>query len=207
MIATGAMTKVASAPPNALLNGTIVGGTTVLVTDSFYDVVWQAPVGGTGQPLTLWKDDPLFKVPVGAPFPGPNGIAIFHGAAYVAVSDTALIVKVPILPDGSAGQASVHARLSVGCDDFSFDVLGNIYCTSDPFQTVTRISPAGVETVLLTAADGLDGPTSTYFGFGEEGRTLYITNGAFPFFPGTGNGPSLLKVQLDVAGYHFPQPD
>jgi len=113
---------------------------------------------------------------------------------------------VPILPDGSAGQASVHARLSVGCDDFSFDVLGDIYCTSDPFETVTRISPAGVETVLLTGTDGLDGPTSTYFGFGEEGRTLYITNGAFPFFPGTGNGPSLVKVRLDVTGYHFLQP-
>ncbi len=206
-IATGASTKVASAPQDALLNGTVVDGATVLVTDSFYDVVWQAPAGGTGQPLAVWKDDPLFKVPAGAPFPGPNGIAIFHGAAYVAVSDTALIVKVPILPDGSAGQASVYAQLSVGCDDFSFDVVGNIYCTSDPFETVSRISPAGVETVLLTASDGLDGPTATYFGFGGEGRTLYITNGAFPFFPSTGNGPSLLKVQLGVPGYHFPQPD
>ncbi len=48
---------------------------------------------------------------------------------------------------------------------------------------------------------------STYFGFGEEVRTLYITNGAFPFFPSTGHGPSLLKVQLDVPGYHFPQLD
>jgi hypothetical protein len=44
-------------------------------------------------------------------------------------------------------------------------------------------------------------------GSGKEGRTLYIINGAFPFFPGTGNGLSLLKVQLDVTGYHFPQPD
>jgi sugar lactone lactonase YvrE len=207
VIATGAMTKVASAPPDALLNGTIVDGTTVLVTDSKYDLVWQAPTDGTGQPVTVWKDDPLFKVPPGAPFPGPNGISIFHGDAYVAVSDTALIVKVPILPDGSAGQASVHARLSVGCDDFSFDVLGDIYCTSDPFETVTQISPTGAETVLFTAADGLDGPTSTYFGSGTEGKTLYITNGAFPFFPGTGNGPSLLKVALGVTGYHFPQPE
>ncbi len=80
----------------------------------------------------------------------------------------------------------MHARLSKGCDDFSFDVLGDIYFTTDPFETVTGISPAGVETVLLTAADGLDGPTSTYFGFGEEGRTLYITNDAVPFFPSMG---------------------
>jgi hypothetical protein len=64
----------------------------------------------------------------------------------------------------------------------------------------------GAETVLFTPADGLDGPTSTFFGFGKEGKTLYITNGAFSF-PGTGNGPSLLKVQLDVTGYHFPQPE
>ena len=207
VIATGAMTKVASAPADALLNGTIVDGPTVLVTDSKYGVVWQAPADGTGRPLTVWKDDPLFKVPAGDTL-GPNGIYIFHDAAYVAVSDTALIVKVPILPDGSAGLASVHARLRDTCDNFSFDVVGDIYCTTDPFETVTKISPAGIETVLLNAADGLDTPTSTYFGFGPEGKTLYVTN-AGPYFapPGTGYGPSLLKVQLNVTGYHFPQPD
>ena len=205
-IATGAMTMVASAPadtPNVLLNGTVVVGNAVLVTDSLHDLVWQAPVDGAGQPLKVWTDDPLLKAPPG-PFPGPNGIAIFHHTAYVAVSATAQIIAVPILPDGSAGPASVHAQLSVGCDDFSFDVGGNIYCTSDPFQTVSRISPAGVETVLFTAADGLDGPTATYFGWGAEGQTLYITNGAVPFFPGTGHGPSLLKVDLGVEGYHLP---
>ena len=45
VIATGAMTRVASAPPDALLNGTVVDGARVLVTDSCYDLVWQAPAG------------------------------------------------------------------------------------------------------------------------------------------------------------------
>jgi hypothetical protein len=204
-IGTGEMTMVASAPSNAELNGTIVNGDTVLVTDSLYDVVWQAPANGTGAPLTVWKSDPLLQAPPG-PFPGPNGIAIFHDTAYVAVSATFQIVKMPILADGSAGPASLHAQLSMGCDDFSFDVDGSIYCTTDPFESVTKITQAGVETVLLGPADGLDGPTATYWGFGEEARTMYITNSANLFFPSTGNGASLLKVDLGVRGYHFPQP-
>jgi sugar lactone lactonase YvrE len=208
-IDTGAMSLVASAPedtPNVLLNGVVVFGDTVLVTDSLHDLVWRAPVHGTGQPLEVWNDDPLLTAPPG-PYPGPNGIAIFHHDAYVAVSATAQIIKIPIRHDGRAGRASVHAQLSKGCDDFSFDVHGNIYCTTDPSETVTRISQDGVETVLLTAADGLDGPTATYFGWGPERRTLFITNGDVPFFPGTGFGPSLLKVDVGVRGYHLPEDD
>ena len=73
VIATGAMTKVASAPPDALLNGTIVDGTRVLVTDSFYDLVWQAPADGTGQPLTVWKDDPCSRCRPALPSRGRTG--------------------------------------------------------------------------------------------------------------------------------------
>ena len=67
-----------------------------------------------------------------------------------------------------------------------------------------RVSQAGVETVLLTAADGIDGPSSSYFGWGPEQQTLYITNGDPPFAPGTGNGPSLIKVDVGIPGYHLP---
>ena len=68
-----------------------------------------------------------------------------------------------------------------GCDDFSFDVFGSLYCTTDPFLTVVRMDPDGSTEILLTAADGLDGPTATAFGVhGTDRFNLYITNARLP---------------------------
>jgi len=41
------------------------------------------------------------------------------------------------------------------------------------------------------------------FGRGWERKTLYATNAQFPFFPPTGNGPSVFKTTLPVGGYPF----
>jgi hypothetical protein len=58
---------------------------------------------------------------------------------------------------------------------------------------------------ILTAADGLDGPTALLFGRGSEGFNLYVTNAAFPFFQvPPPRLPSLLRLKLEVHG--FPQP-
>jgi hypothetical protein len=60
-------------------------------------------------------------------------------------------------------------------------------------------------TVLLTAADGLDGPTSATFGVGKDSKTLYITNAAFPFFPGpTPRRPSHMRLEIGVTGQPRP---
>lgn len=60
----------------------------------------------------------------------------------------------------------------------------NLYGTTDPFNTVLRVALDGTVEVLLTAADGPDGPTATGFGVGADNKNLYITNAAFPFFSG-----------------------
>jgi sugar lactone lactonase YvrE len=136
--------------------------------------------------------------------PGPNGIQIFHNEVYVAVSDRAHVVAFPIRGNGTAGAGRIHAS-GIGLDDFSFDVHGNLYGTTDPFNTVVRITPDGQIEVLLTAADGLDGPTATVFGVGNDNKNLYITNAAFPFFPGpTPRRPSLLRLHIGVAGKPRP---
>lgn len=89
-----------------------------------------------------------------------------------------------------------------GCDDFAFDLFGNIYCTTDPFQTVVRYDVHdGSTEILFTAADGLDGPTAAAFGRGQDRNTLYISNAQFPFFPPAGNGPSVLKTTVFPGGY------
>jgi len=114
------------------------------------------------------------------------------------------VVAVRVSPDGTAGTSRTHAA-GVFCDDFAFDVNGNLYCGTDPFNTVVRIASDGTMETILAAVDGLDGPTAVLFGRKDEGFDLYITNAAFPFFQvPPPRLPSLLRLQLDVHG--FPQP-
>jgi len=138
----------------------------------------------------------------GAPFPGPNGLQIFRGELYVSNSNEGTILAFPFYPDGSAGAVRVHATLpdDLGCDDFAFDELGALYCGTDAFNRLLKIEPDGTFSTVLTAADGLDGPTSAAFGHrGEDRFDLYITNGAFPFFTTTFR-PSLMRLHLAVPG-------
>jgi sugar lactone lactonase YvrE len=87
-------------------------------------------------------------------------------------------------------------------DDFAFDVHGNLYATTDPFNTVDRVSPDGTQQTLLTAADGLAGPSAAAFGTSGGDRTsLYITN--LSFFEATPR-PSLQRIDVGVPGYRIP---
>ena len=60
--------------------------------------------------------------------------------------------------------------------------------------------------MLLTAADGLDGPTAAAaFGVGRDGKNLYVTNAAFPFFPGLNpRRPSLMRLNVGIPGKPRP---
>jgi hypothetical protein len=164
------------------------------VADTNLGRIWRIAADGA----TVWAEHPLLA-PLPDFFPGPNGLQIFRDEVYVAVSDRAHIVAFPILEDGSAGTPRVHAT-GVGLDDFAFDVNGDIYGTTDPFNTLVRVSPGALPVVLLTDADGLDGPTAAVFGRREgDNQNLYVTNGAFPFFSTTFR-PSILRVAIGVPG-------
>jgi sugar lactone lactonase YvrE len=197
------MSKVA---PEALLNGIAIRGKFAYLADTALQIIWRIPLKG-GAPQ-VWADSPLLKKRTDVPaiFPGPNGVEIFEDELYVSVSGGFRVVALPLDDEGedepllpTARPIRVHA-VGTGCDDFAFDVLGNLYCGTDPFNTLVRIAPDGTQTVLLTAADGLDGPTAAAFGRkGDDRFNLYVTNGAFPFFPTPGT-PKLLRVKMDVVG-------
>lgn len=196
----GSIELLANAPSFTVWNGIDVHKGFIYAADTFDGLVWRIPAnGGTAE---IWADDPLLKRPPGAFFPGPNGLQIYHGDVYVANSSTGTIVAISILPSGSAGTAFVHATLPFpqGCDEFTFDALGRIYCTTDPFNTIVRLNTDGSSDILLTEADGLDGPTSVAFGRrGTNKKNLYITNAAFPIFTTTFR-PSLMRLRLEVPG-------
>ena len=190
----------ATLPAEALPNGIAFYHGRLYVADSFLGRVWVVPAeGGTA---AVWFDDAaLLAPPPGSPFPGANGLKIFRREVYVANSGAGTVVVIPIEGGDEPGEPRIHANIpdGQGCDDFSFDVHGNLYCTTDPFRTLLRVAPDGSVTTLLTFADGLDGPTATAFGIHDEQFDLYITNAAFPFFSTT-HQPSLMRLHLDVPG-------
>jgi hypothetical protein len=198
-IDTGAIELLANAPSFVVWNGIDVHKGFIYAADTFGGLVWRIPTTG-GSP-EIWADDPLLQIPPGSPFPGPNGVQFFRGRIYVVNSSTGDIVSIPIRPNGSAGQPSVFGSVfPLGCDEITFDVLGRLYCTTDPFNTLARLSPDGSVEILLTAADFLDGPTSAAFGRrGRNKKNLYITNAAFPQFTMTFR-PSLMRLRIEVPG-------
>lgn len=210
--ADGNAQKIASFGFDVLPNGIATFLGQLYIADSS-GKVWRVPMtGGTPE---VWADGPLLAqsgavVPVTPPIPtpGPNGIQFFKKAAYVANSSQGTIVKIPFKKNGSAGTPEVYHTFEdpdVGCDDFAFDIIGRIYCTTDPAHTVIRIDRDHSEHILFDADDGLDGPTAAMFGRFDDRRTLYITNAQFPFFDeiSPNNGPSLQKVELALPGYPF----
>lgn len=198
-----------------LPNGIVHIGRSLLIADSSGGV-WKAPdTGGTPE---LWADDELLDqsgkfvpgLPPGVPplpVPGPNGIQVYGFAAYVANPSKSTIVKIPFRFNGEAGDPEVYhtfENLDDGCDDFAFDLLGRIYCTTDPAQTVIRIDRDGSERIVYEAEDGLDGPTAAAFGVADGDRqTLYISNAQFLFFDAISpqNGPSIQKAEWLIPGY------
>lgn len=195
----GRLRLLAKLPIESVPNGIAYVAGNIYAADTFGEKIWKVPAnGGIAQ---IWSADPLLKRSPGGVFPGPNGLKYFRGEIYVSVSDTALIVAIPLNSNGSAGQARVHATIGApggpGCDDFAFDILGNLYCGTDPFNTILKITPTGNVSTILTAADGLDGPTAVFFGRGQENTKIYITNGAFPFFSTTHN-PTLMRFDVGI---------
>jgi sugar lactone lactonase YvrE len=180
------------------------------VTETLTGQVWVVPPGGGAE---LWSADPLLAgvggPPVGVPL-GANGIAFSRGALYVAVTDHGRIVRIPVLPDGSAGPAEIFVESTelAPIDGIALDVHGNVYAAVIAQSAIVRVSADGSElSTIATAADGLDFPSSLAFGTGGSDRqTLFVVNFAigeeFGFPPGA--GPALLALDAGVPGQPVP---
>lgn len=199
---SGTPTILGNLPMEGLPNGIAFHHGDLYIADSALGLVWRMAADGSAPP-EVWADDPLLKPGASHAAPGPNGVQFFGDVLYVSNSDQQKILSIPIRHDGAAGRVRTHAS-NVWCDDFAFDVLGDIYCTTDPSNTVVRIFPNGSSKVLLSAADGLDGPTAAVFGtHGTDIVNLYVTNAAYPFFS-VAHKPSVMKVAIGIPGAPRP---
>jgi sugar lactone lactonase YvrE len=193
--------------------------------------IWRVPKHGSAE---LWLRHDLLTAPGVNPFfgfpVGANGIAFSQNALYVANSDKALVVRIPVWPDGSPGQPEVwkqvedvpesifyqHPFFHLMIDGLALDVLGNAYVAVPSRNAVVRIHAADGSQETLAVYPGpldapqipLDSPLSVAFGTGKgERQSLFITNGGMlsSFVPGSPwPGPSLSKIDTGVPGQPLP---
>ena len=165
--------------------------------------VWRIPRGGSAE---LWSDDPLLvgdgSAGAGVPI-GANGITYRTNEIVVGNSDLGTLISIPILPDGSAGDATVllDDPAIFGIDGLTVDAHGTIYACVIVQSTVVRIHGDDVET-LADADDGITSASSIVFGQGpRDHRSLYGVNfGIFSPQP----MPSVWRLPVGVPG--APQP-
>ena len=183
-------------------------------SDSILGSIWRIPRGGSADAESwLHQHEWLVGCPED-PF-GANGVAYWKGNLYVANTANGLLVRIPILTDGSAGNPELIAGDPncdpdelYGMDGIALDVDGNIYALLVLQNKLVRIDPTdGTFTVLLTGEDdGLFNPASIAFGTGKGDRkSVFITNFAV-LEPGPeGNhGPAVLKFDVGVPGLPLP---
>ena len=176
----------------------------VYATDTSSGTVWRVPRDGSAE---LWSGDPLlagdgsfgFGFPIGA-----NGIAFRNGEVIVANTERGRLVRIPVEPDGSAGEATVLADSTalLGADGIALDVHGDVYVASSIFYTVVRVGSDGLVEILATADDGLNQPSTLAFGTGKgERQTLFVAN--FSIFSPSPT-PGVLKISVGVPGQPLP---
>lgn len=167
--------------------------------------IWR--VGPAGE-AEIWLQDSellggLGQIPNYPPL-GANGIAFFDDALYVANTEKGLVVRVPVLADGSAGEPAIVAQTGLYLiDGIALDVHGGIYAALIGQNRIVKVDPANGSVVeLVGAAAGVDGPASLAFGTGKgERKTLYFTNYA-ALSPEP--HPGLLKMDVGVPGLPLP---
>jgi sugar lactone lactonase YvrE len=174
----------------------------VYVTDTIGGAVWRVPTRGA--PATKWFESPLllgtgafnFGILLGA-----NGIAYRQNELVVGNTERALLLRVPINPDGSAGAASILAEgpALLAVDGITFDVHGNVWACVIAQSTIVEVSPTGAITTVATASDGLDWASSLAFG---KNGDLWVVN--FAIGPPGGPGPGVLRLDVGVKGQPLP---
>ena len=181
----GTPQRIAPLPATSLPNGLALDQRTrtLYVADST-GVVWRVPTTGAG--AAVWSSDQELA-PAG--FLGANGLKFRDGAVWVTNLDRGTLLRIPVRANGEAGPARVTATGLTGVDDFAFTGRGNeIIAALHTANQVALVKPDGTHTVVLTGADGLQGPTS----IAVRGRTVHVPSAAYL----TAKDPNLLQAHL-----------
>ncbi|MFD8950971.1 hypothetical protein ACFV0B_19170 [Streptomyces xanthophaeus] len=179
--------RIAALPAAGLPNGLTLDPRThtLYVTDSVLGTISSVPTSG-GTPRT-WSTAPELA---STGFLGANGLKIRGGALWATNLDRGTLLRIPILRDGRAGAVQTRATGLTGIDDFAFTGRGDqILAALNGPGEVALVQPDGTRSTVLTAADGLQNPTSVAL----RGDTVQVLSAAYV----TAKDPNLLLAHLD----------
>ena len=182
----GTPKRIAALPADGLPNGMALEShtRTLYIADSALGKIWQVPTTG-GTPKT-WSAAPELAA---SGFLGANGLKIHNGAVWATNLDQGTVLRIPFGRQGKAGKVETKATGLAGIDDFAFTGGDTILAALNPSSTVALIRPDGTHSTVLSAADGLQNPTS----IAVRGNTVYVLSAAYL----TAEDPNLLLARLD----------
>lgn len=119
----------------------------------------------------VWYDQPLNFA---------NGLALSPCEKFLYVVSSFLpgVERIPILEDGSAGQAEIYCTLPKSVPDgLAFDIEGNLYVSCYAPNVIYKVTPDRSVGCLVNdwEAHTLSNPTNIAFG-GKDGKTLFSAN-------------------------------
>ncbi|WP_254909678.1 hypothetical protein [Micromonospora sp. NBS 11-29] len=178
--------RVAALPADGLPNGLALDAAAqrLYLTDSVLGTI--STVALEGGPVEVWSAAPELAA---TGFLGANGIKVRAGAVWATNLDQGTLLRIP-MRHNRPGPVRVTATGLVGIDDFAFVGAGDdqvIAALNGP-NTVVGIDATGRSRTLLTAADGLQNPTSV----AVRGRTVLVLSAAYT----TGVDPNLALATL-----------
>lgn len=172
----------------------------VYLSDLTYAGIWKIAPDGT---VTLWSEHPLLHWST-EPYSGfPLGVNVIALDAdqrnlYAATSGDPLILRIPILPNGTAGEPAVISRGHSLLDGIALDEAGNIYVSEIYRNEIIGVSPDGTRRVIVAdkRLAPLDGNASLVMRDG----VLYVANLGFAH-------PRWQDADKTVVAIHdFPRP-
>jgi hypothetical protein len=165
--------RIAAMPAGSFLNGLALDRRTdeLYSADSSLGVIWRVPLRG-GTPIRWASGTDLQPTAI----LGANGLKVHNGAVWTDNSDAGTLLRIPIGRDGKAGATETRATGLGFVDDFVFPGRSDrLIAAVDVQNEVLVVNPDGSSTPILTAADGLEGPTSVAL---DRGR-IYVMSAAF----------------------------
>nr|BFE59436.1 hypothetical protein GCM10020063_039620 [Dactylosporangium thailandense] len=180
--------RIAALPAASLPNGLALnaGGTKAYAADSALGVVYEIRLSDGA--VRTWATGADLQADG---FLGANGVKVHGRSVWVSNLDRGTLLRIPMRPDGSAGRTAVAATGLEGIDDFAFIGPGDtVLAALNQPNTVVLVAPGRAPSVVLSAVDGLQGPTAV----AVHGRRIWVPSAAY----NSQTDPNLLTARLEL---------